>query len=225
MGVEVELHRQLVSHHRMEILEVCNDQVCILVVVRNWINPLFQTELSRIKTALDRMTKKLAKKHTQVWKYLIVPNTEKGQMTLDAFGDLHVYPMPYLRPPGIDEWLKQEAGCEYSAYTAESYWPQQLVELLQFTWRRLLRVSERNDVCNSIKQTHTETNTNKHTETQTQDTAPDMGVRLQRRIRPAPILYSIYIVTIRRSIIDWFRSYTFSIGASPIVRSLCVFLR
>ena len=216
LKVSVRIRRQLVNHRRVEVLEIANGPVCILAVLRNWVNPLFQSEIPRIKMAMDRMAKKLATKYSRVWKYLMVPSVEQGQTTLDTYGDLQIYRLPYLRPPGLNERLTREAGCDYSeAYAAECYWPSNLVELLLGTWGRLLR----RNVGESIK----DRNINTHDASGTSNSLEAS----QHKIWDPPISYSFCIVSIRRAVRNLFHwcAAPQLLRSRPNCGSVCVFGR
>jgi len=140
-GVRYQVRWERTRDRPVSVLEISHGDICVLAIIRNWVNPIFQSEISRISKILNNAAEKVRGRYRKVWKYLLAPAIEKGQMSIDYFAeDIHVYPIEYLIPAGLHERLAKEAGVDYSfAYTGREFWPLSIEDLLRNLFGRLLR--------------------------------------------------------------------------------------
>ena len=135
-----DIIRERVGNHRIEIHRIIHDQVCVLLVLRNWVNPVHDVEIARIVQALDKCTRKMRSKYERVWKYIVAPAFEKAQTRLERFHGIQLYNcLPYILPKSLVTWLAERTGVDYSyAYASREMWPTGLTELFRATLARLL---------------------------------------------------------------------------------------
>ena len=140
-GVRCQVRWERTRDRPVSVLEISHGDICILAIIRNWVNPIFQSEISRISKILNNAAEKVRGRYRKVWKYVLAPVVEKGQTSLDYFAeDVHVYPIEYLIPAGLHERLAKEAGVDYSfAYGGREFWPLSIEDLLRNLFGRLLR--------------------------------------------------------------------------------------
>jgi len=140
-GIRYEIRWERTQDGPVSVLEISHEGICILTIIRNWCNPLFQSEISRIKKILDSAADKVRSCYRRVWKYVLAPAIEKGQTGLDYFAeDIQIYPVPYLIPAGLHKRCAYEADFDYGfSYPGDEYWPQSICNLLRNLFGRLLR--------------------------------------------------------------------------------------
>jgi hypothetical protein len=139
LNVGFQVHRQPVRDTRVEAFEISNCNACVLVVLRNWINPVFGSEITRVSTALNSLALKLATKYRRLWKYVVAPSFDKWQTTLDQFGDIHFFNLPYIIPESLVDRLARKTGVDYrAAFPHANDWDRHLTEQLRGILRDLL---------------------------------------------------------------------------------------
>jgi len=114
-------------------------------IMKNWINPLHNSQLPTICEALNDAEKHLKKLgYKKVTKVIFTENLEaKGRETLDLVihNDIIFYPIPYIKPFRLDEQIKKKTGIDISKhYPAKDSWTKPIKDLLKrFLWKLLLR--------------------------------------------------------------------------------------
>jgi len=132
--------RELVDGHRVEIHQIIHNKTCVLLVLRNWVNPLHDIEITRIVKALEKYSRRIRDKYEHIWKYILAPTFEKAQTKLERFHGIQLYDcLPYILPKSLTAWLAQKTSVDYSyAYPSQERWPSGLTELFRATLGRLL---------------------------------------------------------------------------------------
>lgn len=132
--------RELVDKHRIEIHQIIHDKTCVLLVLRNWVNPLHDVEITRIVKALEKYSRRIRDKYEHIWKYVVAPSFEKGQTRLARYRGIQLYPcLPYILPKSLTTWLTETCKVDYShAYPNQEHWASGLTELFRATLARLL---------------------------------------------------------------------------------------
>jgi hypothetical protein len=127
-----QVHREPVKDTRVEIFEASNRNTCVLVVLRNWINPVSRQEITRVVTALNSLTAKLATKYERIWKYVVAPSLDKWQTTLDQFCEIRFFSLPYIIPESLLDRLAKKTCVDYrAAFPHANEWDGRLIEQLQ----------------------------------------------------------------------------------------------
>ena len=131
---------ELIDKHRIEIHQIIHDKTCVLLVLRNWVNPLHDVEITRIVKALEKYTRRIRDKYEHIWKYILAPTFEKAQTKLERFHGIQLYNcLPYILPKSLVAWLAEKCKVDYSyAYPNQERWPSGLTELFRDTLSRLL---------------------------------------------------------------------------------------
>jgi hypothetical protein len=113
----------------------------VLLTLRNWINPVFAQEITRVSKALNSRELEVQAKYGRIWKYIIAPSFDNWQTTLDQFSDIRRYNLDYIIPESLPDRLAKETGVDYrAAYPHKNTWSRELVEELQGILRVLLEL-------------------------------------------------------------------------------------
>jgi hypothetical protein len=72
--------------------------VAILVCLRNWVNPLFEEEISRTVRALEQhtLTVQLEGRYNRIYKCIIAPAFPFGQAKMERFRGVRLYEARYI---------------------------------------------------------------------------------------------------------------------------------
>jgi len=122
LGVKCQVRRVKVDGHYAEVFEVSRGPVAVLVCLRNWVNPVFEREISRVARVLEQhvRTVHLEGRYNRVYKYMVAPALACGQTSLDR---LHIrfLSMGYIVLPSMVERIARQAGVDY-AYASKERW-------------------------------------------------------------------------------------------------------
>ncbi|MGB9023186.1 MAG: hypothetical protein WCC94_07105 [Candidatus Bathyarchaeia archaeon] len=139
LGVDWRVHRQPVKATRVEVFELSHSNSCVLIVLRNWVNPVFAIEITRVSKALNSLALELQQKYDQISKYIIAPALDGWQTTLDQFSTVQFYSLEYIIPESLPDRLARKTGVDYrAAFPHRNQWDGYLVERLQGILRDLL---------------------------------------------------------------------------------------
>lgn len=125
---------------RVELVELTNERAAVLIVLRNWVNPLFESELARAAEALETHARTIRHEFKYVWKCVIASGFEKGQTRLDRYCGMKLYELPYIVPRWLVNHLAAESGIDYSyAFPSREYYPTGLADTLRGVLTDLLQ--------------------------------------------------------------------------------------
>jgi hypothetical protein len=125
LNYSYEMIWQVVNHSHVRILKVTNDKNCILIVLRNRVNPLSNHEVEFLATALHRLARKLYRRDNfaYIWSFIMTQALEPGQTKLGRFGAINFCKLPYLVSSELLRRVKQKSGIDYSAaYPSQTCW-------------------------------------------------------------------------------------------------------
>jgi hypothetical protein len=141
LGYHYERTIQWVRRRRVEILKVTYERNCVLLILRNWVNPLTNHEIEFLATALHYMTRKLRLRdeYDHIWSFIMCQGLETGQTKLARFAAVNFYKLPYLVSPELLRFFEQKSCINYSiAYPSVSNWSGDVLTELYTKFRRLL---------------------------------------------------------------------------------------
>jgi hypothetical protein len=127
-GAKWAIKRYKFEGHYIEIIQVKCGWYCVLVVLRNWSNPLYEEEVARIVRALDACAKELFHSgeytYKRLYKCIIAPAYEHGQTKMERWRNfLHFFRMPYILLPSLVDSIARQAGIDYRhAYPSQPRW-------------------------------------------------------------------------------------------------------
>jgi len=138
--ITVQVRRVRISDGRgVELVELTHEKAAVLIVLRNWVNPLFESELARAAEALETHARTIRHDFRFVWKCVIASGFEKGQTRLDRFSGIKLYELPYVVPKWLVNHLAAESGIDYSyAFPSRERWPTGLTDTVREVFTELL---------------------------------------------------------------------------------------
>jgi hypothetical protein len=133
LGVKCQVRRVKVDGHYAEVFEVSRGPVMVLVVIRNWVNPVFEREIVRVVRVLEQhaRTVQLEGRYNRVCMCLVAPALARGQTSLDR---LHIrfLSMEYIVLPSMVERIARQAGVDYSyAFPSQGHWSEVEIDRLR----------------------------------------------------------------------------------------------
>lgn len=139
--VTVQVRRVRVSDgRRVEVIELTHERAAVIIVLRNWVNPLFESELARAAEALEIHSSTIRHEFKHIWKCIIASGFEKGQTRLDRYCGIKLYELPYIVPRWLVNHLAAESGIDYSyAFPSREYYPTGLADTLRGVLTDLLQ--------------------------------------------------------------------------------------
>lgn len=141
LGYHYERTCQFVKRRRVQILKVTRERNCILLILRNWVNPVTNGEIEFLTTALHSAACKLRQRdeYDHIWSFIMCQELEAGQTKLSRFGAINFYKLPYLVSPELLRFFEQKSGINYeAAYPSMSNWSGDTLTGLYGKLRRLL---------------------------------------------------------------------------------------
>jgi hypothetical protein len=141
LGVKCQVRRVKVDGHYAEVFEVSRGPVAVLVVIRNWVNPVFEKEISHVARVLEQYARAvhLEGRFNRIYQCLIAPSLACGQTSLDR---LHIrfLSIGYIVLPSMVERIVRQAGVDYAyAFPSQGYWSEGEIDRLRGELLRLLQ--------------------------------------------------------------------------------------
>lgn len=133
---------------KLRIQIIRRNERAIALIVRNWANPLHNSQLPKISDALREAERILHKQNVKkVFKVLMGPEIEaKGRENLDHpdYNDIIFYPIDYLSPSKLDDEVEKRIGIPIRKYyPAPERWSKAIRSLLREWIKRLLKVKKK----------------------------------------------------------------------------------
>lgn len=192
LHVDWRVRRQPVSGRQaVEVFQLSHGSACVLATLKNWVNPVFENEISRAATALNSLGLELRDEYAAVWKYILAPQVENWQTRLDRFYDIRFYSLDYVLPESLLDSIVKKTGVDYRfAYPHRNRWDRHIIEGLQSTLGDLLQITPSVDrPAGNCAHAHT-----RATEPEAQDSTMTNKTLLPR----PPLAECPYIVTITK---------------------------